>query len=166
MPGTNCENTNDGEKDTEHCHDIMCPSATASTGLISVSMLVALIVAMILIAIVSFKARHLIVSRLRGTRSNNHRAPRVKFSPKKNEALEISSFRQGREPIAVTDFRRLMRDRKIPSEDEYQRLGTVDARLNRQNKSKEAGLAANKEMDSPRNRYEFKRSVLYSMFAN
>ena len=117
--------------------------------------MVALIVAIVLIGIAgitAFKFRPVIGGLLRGNRSSNQPAPRVTISLRETEASQTSSFGQRREPIAVTTFRQLMRDRKIPGEDEFKRLGTADVRLNRLTKSKEAGLAANITSDSPRNR--------------
>ena len=149
MPGAICKPSDeypDGEKDTDDCNAGICPSTS-----LSASTLASLIVAIVLIGIAgitAFKFRHVIGSK----RSSNQPAPRVAISLRETEASQTSSFRQRREPIAVTTFRQLMRDRKIPGEDEFKRLGTADVRLNRLTKPKEAGLAANRTSDSPRNR--------------
>ena len=157
MPGAECKLSDEypnGEKDTDDCN--ACPPTTSSTGPVSVSTMVALIVAIVLIGIAgitAFKFRPVIGGLLRGNRSSNQPAPRVTISLRETEASQTSSVvGQRREPIAVTTFRQLMRDRKIPGEDEFKRLGTADVRLNRLTKSKEAGLAANRTSNSPRNR--------------
>ena len=154
MPGANCKHTEqypDGEKDTEDCNaGDACPLTTSSTGA-----LVAAIVCLVLIGIagiVAFKFRNIIGNKLGCNRRSNHPPPRVTMSLRDTEASQMSTRRQRGEPIAVSTFRQLMRNRNVPGEDEFKRLDTADVRLNRLNKSKEAGLAANRNMDSPRNR--------------
>ena len=171
VPNAECKNTEYGDEHTEDCNDGTCPAtflsgdkhtedcddgacpATIPSGVISIVAVVVTVILIGIVGIVAFKFRHVIGGKLRGQRRIESPAPRVAISLRKMGVNERSSIiRHNSKPISLTTFRQLLRDRTIPEEDEYKSLGMADTRLNKLQKSKEAGLAANRNMDSPQNR--------------